>query len=217
MKFNKIILSALMLLGLQSFALQAKVMGHYQGDVGQSSILFQQLELEKNFTLSAYFDVEAKNDHHRVLNIKLNREQYNQVFESDRDLKIDLEDANKERPFNVTAMTRDGVRTIYMVNEMYNENVHLGTKEVTFIVEQGKISAAKVVVKKKKTVGFFITLPGKFDSVDATINFTQQVEGLGLTRLSVLDRGYAISDEAIDGALQRGAVLQNFCEYQCNF
>ena len=60
-----------MLLGLQSFALQAKVMGHYQGDAGQSSILFQQLELEKDFTLSAYFDVEAKNDHHRVLNIKL--------------------------------------------------------------------------------------------------------------------------------------------------
>ena len=216
MKLHKILFSITLLFTLHAANLHAKVMGHYNTQSGESYIIFHQLDFERKMTVSVFFDVEADSSHHKTAEIFMTANEYQQIFESTESTKISVADMMDDRHgFTLTASNFGATRTITAQQEMYNNNVYLGSKEITFTVQNGKIVSANLLVKKKKHVALFITLPGKFESVNSMVEFQQAVEGLGLSSSSTLDQGYALSDEAIAAALESRKNLAKYCELQC--
>lgn len=216
MKLQRILFVITLLFTLHATHLQAKVMGHYNSQSGESYIIFHQLVFEKKMTVSVFFDVEADSSHHKTAELFMTANEYQQIFETTESIEVSIADMMDDRHgFTVTASNRGATRTIIAQQEMYNDNVYLGSKEITFTVQNGKIVSANLLAKKKKHVALFITLPGKFVSANSTVEFQQAVEGLGLSSSSTLDQGYALSDEAIATALESRKNLAKYCELQC--
>lgn len=216
MKKNKLIGLLLLALSFSLFStsqLLARSLGYYQGS-GETYLIFQQMEFYNKLTLSGFIDAEASNDHHKNFDIHMSYDQYRAIFETDRAVNETLADILDE-VVTVEARSADGVRQVKMTYDVHNENILLATKQLTLTIENKQITHIDYLVKRKKHVALFITVPGKFESMNVTMPLQKHTDGMGLSGNQTADLGFAVSEEAIIASLTKKSGIAQFCEVKC--
>ena len=88
------------------------------------------------------------------------------------------------------------------------------TARVFFLNRKGEL-VIDHLVKRKKHVALFITVPGKFESMNVTMPLQKQTDGMGLSGNHTADLGFAVSEEAIIASLAKKSGIAKFCEANC--